>query len=328
MLYREVGQSGLRASVISLGSWAIGGGSWWGENDDNESIRAIHAALANGINLIDTAPVYGFGHSEEVVGKAIKDKREEYLISTKCGLRWTGEPGSYYFSRDGRDVSKNLSKKAIKEDVEMSLQRLQTEYIDIYFTHWQSVEPHFTPVAETMEALCELKREGKIRAIGASNVTPDHIEEYLRHGQLDIIQEKYSILDRRIESELLPLTKERGITFQAYSPLEQGLLTGKRTKDYKPEQGSARDGKKWYKPENLSQIVDVVDGWKDLCDKYSCEQTHLVVAWLLSQGENINVLCGARKVEQIEDNAKGIEVSLEESDVARMRKDVEGLSLV
>lgn len=320
MIYKQIGQSDINASIVSLGTWAIGGGSWWGENNDQESIRTIHEAIDQGINLIDTAPVYGFGHSEEVVGKAISDRRSKVLISTKCGLRWTDQEGSFYFSRDGRDVYKNVSKRAIRDDVENSLRRLKTDYIDIYFTHWQSVEPFFTPVSETMEALNDLKKEGKIRAIGASNVTPDHIEEYIKYGQLDIIQEKYSIIDRRIEKDLLPLTQKYHITFQAYSPLEQGLLTGKIRKDYVPEEGSARYGKKWYKPENLPKVVDMVDDWKDLCIKYDCTPTHLAIAWLLAQGNHMNVLCGARKIEQLEDNIRGGDITLDPEDVARMRE--------
>jgi methylglyoxal reductase len=322
MLYKQIGQSDLKASVVALGTWAIGGGSWWGQNDDKESIKTIQAAISQGVNLIDTAPVYGFGHSEEVVGKAIKDRRSQVLISTKCGLRWTDQKGSYYFSRDGKDVYKNISKQGIKNDVEMSLKRLETDYIDIYFTHWQSVEPFLIPVSETMEALVELKKEGKIRAIGASNVTGEHIEEYVKYGQLDIIQEKYSIIDRRTEKELLPLAKKHHITFQAYSPLEQGLLTGKMTKDYRPEAGSARSGKKWYEPQNLAKVVDMLAGWQDLCKKYECTPTHLVIAWLIAQGENVNVLCGARKIEQLEDNIKGADIILATEDVQRMRESV------
>ncbi|MDF2595719.1 MAG: aldo/keto reductase [Clostridia bacterium] len=320
MIYQQIGQSDLKASVVALGTWAIGGGSWWGQNDDNESIKTIQAAISQGVNLIDTAPVYGFGHSEEVVGKAIKDRRSQVLVSTKCGLRWTDQEGSYYFSRDGEVVYKNVSRRAIRDDVEMSLKRLGTDYIDIYFTHWQSVEPFVVPVSETMTALEELKKEGKIRAIGASNVTGEHIEEYIKYGQLDIIQEKYSIIDRRIEKELLPLAKKHQITLQAYSPLEQGLLTGKMTKDYVPEDGNARAGKKWYQPQNLAKVVDMLEDWQDLCKKYECTPTHLVIAWLIAQGENINVLCGARKIEQLEDNIKGADIVLATEDIKRMRE--------
>ncbi len=320
MRYIQIGKSDIRASVVALGTWAIGGGSWWGTNDDQESIRTIQAAIDQGINLVDTAPVYGFGHSEEVVGKAIKDRRDKVHISTKCGIWWNDQEGSYYFTRDGYDTYKNLSKRAVKQGLEDSLRRLGTDYVDILFTHWQSVEPFFTPVEETMEALNELKKEGKILAIGASNVSPQHIEAYTACGQLDIIQEKYSILDRRIEAELLPCAKAHGITFQAYSPLEQGILTGKIQKHYVPEEGSARYGKKWYSPEYLPLAIDMVNSWQGLCEKYHCTPTHLAIAWIAAQGESMNVLCGARKIQQLEDNIGGAELTLTKEECEWMRE--------
>ncbi len=318
----KIGHSDLEVSKIALGTWAIGGGSWWGTNDDNESIKTIRTAVDKGINLVDTAPVYGFGHSEEVVGKAIKPVRDQVVLSTKCGLMFDRTVGSYYFSRDGFDVYKNLTKQAIIDSVDQSLKRLGTDYIDILFTHWQSVEPFIVPIEETMEALMALKKAGKIRAIGGSNMSAWHIEEYIRYGELDIIQEKYSLIDRRIEKEILPAAEKYGVTFQAYSPLEQGLLTGKIRKDYVPELGSSRDGKKWYKQENLSKIVDGVDSWLPLCDKYGCTLGNLAIAWVAAQSNNMNVLCGARKLEQIEENALAGNITLETEDVAFMRDSI------
>ena len=320
MKYMTVGKSDLKVSTVALGTWAIGGGSWWGNNDDQESIYTIREAIEKGINLVDTAPVYGFGHSEEVVGKAIKPVRNQVILSTKCGLMFDRTEGSYYFERDGFRVYKNLTKQAIKDSVEQSLKRLGTDYIDILYTHWQAVEPFIVPVEETMEALMSLKKEGKIRAIGGSNMSKWHIEEYLKYGELDIIQEKYSILDRRIETEILPATKEHGITFQAYSPLEQGLLTGKIKRDFVPVPGSSRDGKKWYKPENFTQILDGLDKIKPLCEKYNCSLGNLAIAWVAAQGENVNVLFGARKQEQLEDNIASIKVVLSPEDEAMMRE--------
>ena len=318
----KIGHSDLEVSKIALGTWAIGGGSWWGTNDDNESIKTIRTAVDKGINLVDTAPVYGFGHSEEVVGKAIKPVRDQVVLSTKCGLMFDRTVGSYYFSRDGFDVYKKLTKQAIIDSVDQSLKRLGTDYIDILFTHWQSVEPFIVPIEETMEALMALKKAGKIRAIGGSNMSAWHIEEYIRYGELDIIQEKYSLIDRRIEKEILPAAEKYGVTFQAYSPLEQGLLTGKIRKDYVPELGSSRDGKKWYKQENLSKIVDGVDSWLPLCDKYGCTLGNLAIAWVAAQSNNMNVLCGARKLEQIEENALAGNITLETEDVAFMRDSI------
>lgn len=322
MRYMKIGKSDIEVSKIALGTWAIGGGSWWGDNDDMESIKTIHAALDLGINFVDTAPVYGMGHSEEVVGKAIADRRNKVILSTKCGLMFDRTEGSYYFSRDGKDVYKNLSKGAIIDSVEQSLRRLNTDYIDILYTHWQAVEPFLVPVEETMEALMTLKKQGKIRAIGGSNMSPWHIEEYIKYGELDIIQEKYSLIDKRVEKEILPCSTQHGVTFQAYSPLEQGLLTGKIRKDFVPEQGSSREGKKWYRPENLPKIVDGVDSWKNLCDKYNCTYGNLAIAWVAAQNPLVNVLCGARKVEQITDNAKAGDIILAPEDVEQMRQSI------
>ena len=322
MKYMKIGKSDIEVSKIALGTWAIGGGSWWGDNDDMESIKTIHAALDLGINFVDTAPVYGMGHSEEVVGKAIADRRNKVILSTKCGLMFDRTEGSYYFSRDGKDVYKNLSKGAIIDSVEQSLRRLNTDYIDILYTHWQAVEPFLVPVEETMEALMTLKKQGKIRAIGGSNMSSWHIEEYIKYGELDIIQEKYSLIDKRVEKEILPCSTQHGVTFQAYSPLEQGLLTGKIRKDFVPEQGSSREGKKWYRPENLPKIVDGVDSWKNLCDKYNCTYGNLAIAWVAAQNPLVNVLCGARKVEQITDNAKAGDIILTPEDVEQMRQSI------
>lgn len=318
----QLGNSDLKVSKVGLGTWAIGGGSWWGDNNDAESIKTIHAALDLGINLVDTAPVYGMGHSEEVVGAAIHDRRSSVILSTKCGLMFDRVEGSYYFSRDGQNVYKNLSKGAIIDSVEQSLRRLKTDYIDVLFTHWQSIEPFIVPVEETMEALMLLKKQGKIRAIGGSNMSPWHIEEYIKYGELDIIQEKYSLLDKRIEKELLPTAVKHNITFQAYSPLEQGLLTGKIRKDFVPEKGSSREGKKWYKPENLTKIVDGVDSWQVLCEKYNCTYGNLAMAWVAAQNPLVNVLCGARKVEQIKENVKAGDIQLTPEDVTFMTQSI------
>ncbi|WRS27142.1 aldo/keto reductase [Oscillospiraceae bacterium MB08-C2-2] len=320
---REIGKSGIMATTISLGSWAIGGGSAWGDNSDDESIRTIHAALDGGINVVDTAPVYGKGHSETVVGKALKGRRDQVLISTKCGLNWNENGGVEFFSRDGYTIYRNLTAKSIREDVEGSLRRLGTDYIDIYFTHWQAIEPLKTPISETMTALMELKKEGKIRAIGGSNVSLEDIKEYQKYGQFDIIQEKFSMLDRKIDAELLPYCEKNDITVMAYSPIEQGLLTGKVTVDYQAPEGSTKNRQLWWQPENRCAAIHMLDGWKDLCEKYSCTLTHLVVAWSVEYSPALNILCGARKEDQIVDILGAAKVKLEAADFERMRRDAD-----
>lgn len=327
MKYMEIGRSGIKASVITMGAMGIGGGTWWRNSDDDESVRTIHRALELGINTIDTAPVYGFGHSEEVIGKAIKGKRSEYIISTKCGLWWDDDEGSFRFEKDGHRVTRNLTAHAIRTEIERSLKRLGTDYIDIYYTHNPACPPVMTPVEETVGTLMELKKEGKIRAIGSSNMTPDEIRAYTSCGEIDIIQGHYSMLDRSAEKEIIPLCRELGLSFHGYMPLERGLLTGKTTADYKVQPGDAREDSPLWKPDKFPEVLGFVDSLKDICEKYHCTQPQLAVAFLLARGSDINVICGARRVFQIEDTALAADVELDESDVKEILSRMEKIGL-
>lgn len=320
MQTRNIGTSDLETGILAFGAWAIGGGSWWGENDDELSIKTIHSAIDKGLNWIDTAPVYGFGHSEEVVGRALQGRRSQVIVSTKCGLQWRTPDGSDHFARDGHDVYRNLSAQSIRQDLEDSLRRLQTDYIDIYYTHWQAGKDGAS-IEETMAELLKMKQEGKIRIIGTSNVTTAHLDEYLKFGQVDVIQEKFSILDRRIEKELLPYCEKHNITLQAYSPLEQGLLTGKIGMDYVIPAGSVHENKQWWKPENRGLVVDMLRGWSELTDKYGCTLGNLVIAWTAARSKQLNVLGGARTLEQIADNAKAGDLVLDQADLDKMTRD-------
>ena len=228
----QIGKSGIEVPFLGMGTWAIGGGAWWGDNDDSLSVKAIQTAVEQGIRWIDTAPIYGLYHSEEVVGEAMKHiDRDKVVLSTKCGLEWRHETPVLHKVVDGVTVYRDLSAQSIIEDVEDSLRRLHTDHLDVLYTHWQSPDFGLYPLEATVEAMMKLKDQGKIRAIGASNVTSDIIRGYCKYGQLDVIQEKYSLLTRRVEKQLLPTCKELGVSVQAYSPLEQGLLTGKVTMD-------------------------------------------------------------------------------------------------
>ncbi|MDF2512562.1 MAG: aldo/keto reductase [Herbinix sp.] len=314
----ELGNSGIEISQIGLGTWAIGGGpAWGGDKDRTECIKTIQEAPQLGINLIDTAPGYNFGNSEKIVGEAIKDiRREDIVVITKCGIVWKRE-GSLFNKVGDTQLYKNLSKESIREEIKESLERLGIGYIDIYMTHWQSVEPFFTPISETMEVLNELKEEGLIKAIGAANATPDHIREYIKYGELDIVQGKYSVLDREIEKDLIPICKENNIILQAYSPLEQGLLTGTFGRDYVPV--GAQCNKKWFQPDKIQKAMDMMEEWKPLCKKYDCSIATLALAWIISQGDFISVLNGASTVEQIRENAKALDLKISKEDLSLMR---------
>ena len=324
----KIGKSGIEASVVGIGAWAIGGDSMWGASDDAESVRTIHRARELGVTLLDTAPAYGLGHSEEVVGKALAGRRGDYVLSTKCGLRWDIQEGAFMKERDGTRIVRNTRPERLVEEIEMSLRRLQTDYIDIYIVHWQELPEFPCPIADTMGCLAELRKQGKIRAIGASNLSDAQFLEYVRAGQLDLIQEKYSMLDRGVGDRLFGLCDQYGVTFQAYSPLERGILTGKITASTQVHMGVARNRVKWFQPENLPKIAALTEKWAPLCRKYGCTMTQLVIAWAAAQGNgsNVNVLCGARKLDQIEDNARGGDVVLDAADIATMRRDAEAVA--
>jgi len=327
MLYREIGRSGIQASAVGFGSWAIGGGAWWGETDDNESVRAIHAALNAGVTLIDTAPVYGWGRSEEIVGRAIRGRRDKVVLATKCGLWWKDDRGTLFFEMEGRRVHRCLRPEVIREELEMSLKRLGTDYLDLYQTHWQEVGEHPTPIADTMACLMKMKEQGKIRAIGVSNATVAQMEEYRAAGSLDANQPRYSMLDRAIEGVIVPYCKRRKISILAYSPLEQGLLTGTIGMDRSFGETEYRNNLPWLRPPNRKRVLDMLEGWKDLLAKHDCSYSQLVIAWTLQQPGIAFALCGARTVRQVEENARGGDIKLKPADLRRLRQDVEALGL-
>jgi len=327
MRYRQLGSSDLRASVVAFGAWAIGGGPWWGATDDAESIRALQAALDAGVNLIDTAPVYGFGHSEEIVGKALQGRRDKAIVATKCGLWWQDATGTPFFDQAGKTVRRSLAPRTLRVEVEESLKRLGTDHIDVLQTHWQAVPPAATPIAETMACLMDLKKEGKIRAIGASNVSPAQMDEYRAAGALDVCQPRYSMLDRGIEQDVLPYCLEKNVATLVYSPLEQGLLTGAIGMDRALSEDEYRNNIPWFRPANRKRVLDVLAGWKDLTEQYRCTLGQLVIAWTLAQPGVTVALCGARKSANALENAKAGDLVLEAGELARMRRDVEGLGV-
>lgn len=319
----QIGKSGIEVPFLGMGTWAIGGGSWWGDNDDALSVQTIQEALNLGIVWIDTAPIYGLYHSEKVVGDAIKGRRDQIVLSTKCALEWRHETPVFHKEVDGIKVYRDLSKKSIIEDLDHSLKMLGTDYIDVLYTHWQTTDKKIYPIEETMDALMTLKKQGKIRAIGASNVTEEDIREYCKYGQLDVIQEKYSIATRRVEQELYPVCKELGVSIQAYSPLEQGLLTGKFTMDTTFPEGDVRNNNASFQPKRRKMILDLLKDWEKYLEKYQCTYSNLVIALTADMMDGLHVLGGARKPQQIKDNAKALELNLESADVQQMKEDIE-----
>jgi methylglyoxal reductase len=329
MQYRPLGRSGLNASIVGLGAWSIGGGAVWGPNpDEGESIRAIQAALDAGINLIDTAPAYGFGRSEDVVGQAIQGRRDRVLLATKCGLWWDDARGSFFTQFDGRELRRSLRPDTIEIELERSLRRLRTDVIDLYQTHWPSVPPDRTPVADTMACLTKLRDQGKIRAIGVSNVSVPELEENLACGTIASDQLRYSMLFRAPECNILPACARHGVATLTYMSLEQGLLTGKVGLDrvFGPaEFRSNAAWNPWYLPANRPRVLALLGGWRDLTAKYGCTLVQLVIAWTAAQPGVTHVLAGGRSSDAILENARAADLRLDPADLARIRCDVEAL---
>ena len=321
---RKFGKSEVYGSVIGLGTFGMGGGEWWGDFDEKVAEDTIVEMLDAGINTLDTAPIYGLGRSEEIVGRALKRMdRSKVVVCTKCGNWWYDMRGSRRkVDLYGVPTYKALDRSSIRAEIEYSLKRLGTDYIDVYFTHSQAEPPVMTTIEETMSELMNLKAQGKIKAIGAANVNMYHLEEYVKWGQLDIIQMKYSLLDRAIEKEIVPFCIEHDIAIQTYSVLEKGLLTGRYKRGVHVPAGNIREESPWFLPENIDAPLSLLEGWSDLCEKYNCHVGNLVIAWTKQQPGITNVLCGGRKPEHMRDNAHGGDIIIEAADMDRMNADI------
>ena len=314
MQTREIGTSGISASAIGLGTWAIGG--WmWGGTDETASIGAIQASIDRGVSLIDTAPAYGMGRSEEIVGAAIAGRREKVILATKCGLAWHTTKGRHFFDQAGKPVHRYLGADSIRWEVEESLKRLRTDYIDLYITHWQDPT---TPVSETMQALEELKKVGKIRAIGASNVSPSDVESYTAAGKLDAIQEQYSMVHRDIEAQLIPLCLRRRVSVLSYSSLALGLLTGRINSERNFEGDDLRNSDPRFSAENRRKVAEFAATVRPLAEAHRATIAQLVIAWTVRQQGIGFVLCGARNASQAIENADAGSLELTEVELAEI----------
>jgi aryl-alcohol dehydrogenase-like predicted oxidoreductase len=320
MKKRPLGTSGIQASAVAFGAWALGG--WrWGGSDDATSIAALHAGLDAGINFIDTAPAYGFGRGEEVVGKALRGRRDKVVLATKCGLSWNTTKGTLFFVSDdkGRNdagqyrIHKTLDPDLVRADLEASLRRLGTDYVDLYLTHWQDVT---IPIEDTMALLLDLKKQGKIRAIGACNAKVADLERYRSKGPFDADQERYSMLDRDLEKEQLPWCRKSGVAVLAYSPLHHGLLTGKIPPGREFKEGDLRRGHASFTPENLKKTAAMLDQIRPVADRHGLTIGQLVIAWTIAQPGLTHALVGARTPQQAVENAKAGAVELSADDLA------------
>ncbi|TPW36491.1 aldo/keto reductase [Oecophyllibacter saccharovorans] len=269
---------------VALGTWAIGG--WmWGGPDDEAGIRTIRRALEEGINLIDTAPVYGFGHSEEVVGRALADMAEKPYIATKLGLKW-----------DNGKVWRDSSPARIRQEVEDSLRRLRVDVIDLEQVHWPDAN---TPIEETARELQKLHEEGKIRALGVSNYSPEQMDIFRQAAPLSTVQSPFNIFEQATKREIIPYAEKHDMDVLCYGPICRGLLTGKMNKDSRFPDTDLRSGDPKFQAPAFANYLAAVDAIKALADKRGVSVMAFAIRWVLDQGPDI-ALWGARKPEQID----------------------------
>ncbi|RJE74692.1 aldo/keto reductase [Reichenbachiella sp. MSK19-1] len=327
MEFRKLGESDLEVSVITFGAWAAGG--WmWGHTERSEAVAAIRAAYDHGMTSIDTAPIYGQGTSEEIVGEAIKDlPRDQVQILTKFGLRWDLNKGEHYFDsqdNEGKDIAiyKYSGKESIIAECENSLKRLGTDYIDLYQIHWADST---TPIDESFEAVAQLIQQGKVRQAGVCNYDVAQMTQAEQAVSLVSNQIPFSMVNRGVEDETVPFCIEQNKSVLAYSPMERGLLTGKITPDYKFQEGDHRASHPHFQPDFLQKTNDFLNKIKPIADEKNASLSQLVLRWTIERPGITIALAGARNAEQAIQNAKAIDVKLSAEELAFISSHVEKL---
>ncbi|HEX3893282.1 MAG TPA: aldo/keto reductase [Terracidiphilus sp.] len=309
---RTLGNSDLQLTPIGFGAWAIGGGNWefaWGAQDDSESIGAIHRALDLGVNWIDTAAIYGLGHSEEMVGRALKATSHKPYVFTKCSMRWHAD----------RSIYRSLKAESLREELENSLRRLGVETIDLYQIHWPNPEAE---IEEGWEALAQFKEQGKVRWIGVSNFSVDQMKRAQKIAPITSLQPPYSMLRPAIEREILPFAEENGIGVINYSPMVSGLLTGKMTR----ERVAALPADDWRKravefnEPRLSRNLKLVDLLREIGAEHGVGPGVVAVAWTLRQPALTAAIVGGRSADQVEGLAPALSFRLADAQYARIQQ--------
>lgn len=330
MEYRKLGDSDLTVSVITFGAWAAGG--WmWGGTERSEAVNAIQESYRVGVTSIDTAPIYGQGLSEEIVGEAIRDfPRDKLQILTKYGMRWNlakGDLAMHSKDNSGKDIDiyKYAGKESIIEECENSLKRLGTDYIDLYQIHWHDKT---TPIDESMEAVTRLIEQGKVRYAGVCNYNADLMREAAKSIDLVSNQIPYSMVKRDIEAETVPYCVENNKAILAYSPLERGLLTGKMKPGHKFAQDDHRASLYFFKDENLKRVDAFLDKIKPMADDKKATIGQLVLRWTVEQPGITIALVGARDAKQALQNAAAMDVKLSAEEISQITKELNKLALV
>lgn len=307
MQKRQLGNSDLQITSIGVGAWAMGGGDWafsWGRQEDKNSVEAIHAALDAGINWIDTAAIYGHGHSEEVVGKAVAGRANRPYIFTKCGIVWD----------EKRQISRSLKADSVRREVEASLRRLQLDVIDLYQIHWPDPEPE---VEEGWQTLAELRKEGKVRNIGVSNFNAAQMKRAQKIAPITSLQPPYNIVTSDIEKEVLPFCREHNIGVIVYSPMKSGLLTGKMTReriaklppdDFRPRTVS-------FQEPLLTRNLGLVELLRGIGDRHGHTPGEVAIAWTLRDPVVTGAIVGMRSAQQAKEIVRSAEFRLSKDEV-------------
>jgi aryl-alcohol dehydrogenase-like predicted oxidoreductase len=310
MQTRKLGNSDLYITPVGYGAWAVGGSGWqfaWGSQDDNDSVAAIHRALELGVNWIDTAAVYGLGHSEEVVARALKSWSGPWpYVFTKCGLRWDAQG----------NVQKVLTSSSIRREIEDSLRRLSVEVIDLYQIHWPP-DPDSPALEEGWSTLADLKREGKVRWIGVSNFDVQQLRRAQAIAPVTSLQPPYSLVHREIEADILPYCLREGIGVIVYSPMASGLLTGAMTRERaaKLPKNDWRRGHPDFTEPNLSRNLALVDRLREIAERHNRSVGEAAIAWTLHNPAVTGAIVGARNAKQAEGVMRAGDFRLSDAEV-------------
>jgi aryl-alcohol dehydrogenase-like predicted oxidoreductase len=307
---RQFGKTGMEITTVGFGAWAIGGGNWeygWGAQEDADSIAAIHRALDLGVNWIDTAAVYGLGHSEEVVARALHGMSEKPYIFTKCSLVWDK-------ANPGAGISSSMKAASIRAEVEDSLRRLQVEAIDLYQIHWPNPDPE---IEEGWSTLAELKKEGKLRHIGVSNFDVSQMERANAIAPVETLQPPYSLVKPEVQDEILPYCERNNIGVIVYSPMYSGMLTGKMTKErvanFPDDDWRGRDGE--FKEPRLSRNLALADVMAKIAARHSVPTPAVSVAWTLMNPGVTAAIVGARNAGQVDGFINAGNLTLTDEDI-------------
>jgi len=318
MQTRILGNSDLNITLVGYGAWAIGGSGWqfaWGSQDDDDSIAAIHRALELGVNWIDTAAVYGLGHSEEVVARALKNwSGHRPYVFTKCGLRWDAQG----------NVQKILSADSIRREAEDSLRRLSVDVIDLYQVHWPP-DPDSPALEEGWSTLADLKREGKVRWIGVSNFNVQQLKRARKIAPVTSLQPPYSLVHREIEDEILPYCLREGIGVIVYSPMASGLLTGAMTRERaaRLSKDDWRKGHSDFTEPNLSRNLELVDRLREIAKRHNRSVGEVAIAWTLRNPAVTGAIVGARNARQAEGVMRAGDLRLSDKEVSEIEEFLE-----